>query len=207
MRPPPPRQPHARRLGPIRWTLRRRLPGRTAQAQACDWLVDELETSAPALWRDRYGRPHLDAGPTSSRLDVNWSHSGDHLLIALARQARVGADLERIRPRPRALELAQRFFHPGEHAWLQARPMAEQELAFIRLWCAKEALLKAHGRGIAFGLGRFQIALPDAGPPRLLEADPALGPVAAWRLYELQPRPGYHASLAWCQIDPAPCPR
>ena len=69
-------------------------------------------------------------------------------------------------------------------------------LAFVRLWCAKEAVLKAHGQGIAFGLHRFHVRLAAEGV-RLAWCDPALGRVDDWHLHEWAPRPDYRAALAW----------
>lgn len=188
--------PPAARCGPVRWTQLPHPPGVAAQALARDWLARELEVDRArlSLPRDAHGRPRLDT--SVGGFDVSWSHSGDQLLLALGEGVSVGADLERLRPRPRALELAQRFFAAGETAWLQAQPDADRAAAFVRLWCAKEAVLKAHGRGIAFGLHRFRIGEAE-GTLRLLEADPALGAVGDWQLREFSPRPGYHAALAW----------
>jgi 4'-phosphopantetheinyl transferase len=167
--------------------------GEAAEAQVRAWAAATLGCPPAALQlvRDRHGRPRLNA---PSGLDLNWSHSGDGLLVALGDGIEVGVDLERERPRPRALELAQRFFHPAEAAWLSAQPAAQREPAFLRLWCAKEAVLKAHGRGIAFGLHRF--ALRDAGDGlAIVEGDAELrGP---WSLREWRPQPGYFAALAW----------
>lgn len=149
---------------------------------------------ALALARDVHGRPRL--GGAQARSDVSWSHSGEHLLIALGEDVDVGADVERLRPRPRALELARRFFHPLEADQLAALPAAARELAFTRLWCAKEAVLKAHGRGLAFGLHRLRFEA-RGDMLALAECDPALGPLAAWNLREFAPAAGYRAALAW----------
>ena len=188
--------PPARRIGPIRWVELPHPAGIAAQALAEAWLAGELglAQAALAMARDAHGRPWFGAGVGG--YDVSWSHSGERLLVALGEGVRVGADLERQRPRPRALQLAQRFFDPGETAWLEALPEAERENAFVRLWCAKEAILKAHGRGIAFGLHRFRVGVQD-GVLRLLQADPALGATHEWTLHEFTPLPGYHAALAW----------
>src|SRR3546814_19079607 len=70
--------------------------------------------------------------------------------------------LELLRPRPRALALAERFFVRSETGALLALPAEAREAAFVRLWCAKEAVLKAHGRGLAFGLDRLEFALCGA---------------------------------------------
>lgn len=57
-------------------------------------------------------------------------------------QARIGVDLERIRPRDLAALLPQ-FAHPDEIAWWHAQ--SDPAIAFYRLWTLKEALLKAGG--------------------------------------------------------------
>lgn len=182
-------------IGPIRWIQLAHATGMAAEAAAGAWLTRQLDVDAAplAIRRDEHGRPRLAHG---GGYDISWSHSGEHLLVAAGRGVELGADLERLRPRPRALELADRFFAPAESRWLQAQSAADRDLAFVRLWCAKEAVLKAHGRGIAFGLHRFRVG-EHAGAMRLLEADPALGAVEDWSLHEFEPSPGYRAALAW----------
>lgn len=181
-------------VGPLRCVVCRHRHGAPAQDDALPWLATELNAPALQMARDTFGRPRLPA--TLPGFDASWSHSGDGLLVALGQGVQVGADLERLRPRPRALELAQRFFAPEETRWLAAQPPAARELAFVRLWCAKEAVLKAHGRGIAFGLHRFVIGERD-GRLALLAAAPELGAVADWTLHEFAPSPDYRAALAW----------
>ena len=180
--------------GAPRWTWRDHRRGERAEPLVRAWLAEVLGMAGDAvpLARDARGRPRL-AGELA-RLDVSWSHSGDGLLIALGEGVDVGVDLERARPRPRALELAARFFHPAEHAWLRALPEPERNEGFLRLWCAKEAVLKAHGRGIAFGLDKFGLADLE-GALGMAHAHDALG--GPWSVHEWAPRPGYRAALAW----------
>ncbi len=151
------------------------------------------------LARDARGRPRLHA-PLAQH-DVGWSHSGDALLLALGEHVQLGIDLERIRTRPRALEVAQRFFHPLETQWLQALHDGERDAQFIRLWCAKEALLKAHGHGISFGLEKFAF-VPQGAALRLAASDPQLGD--DWQLREWQPLAGYRAALVWRGLQALP---
>ena len=136
------------RYGPIQVASLPYLPGQRGEPQVRDTLARWLgEPGPPPLARDPSGRPRLLA-PHQDH-DTGWSHSGEQLLLALGRGVTLGVDLERLRPRPRALELADRFFAPGEAGRLQALAPERRELAFLRLWCAKEAVLKAHGGGIA----------------------------------------------------------
>lgn len=180
-----------------RWQWLRWHGQASAESAVRRWLAPQLDCPAHAipLLRDAYGRPRLGAPFDDG--DVGWSHSGEGLLIAYARGWVLGVDLERERPRPRALELARRFFRQSEAAWLAAQSdTAAQASAFLRLWCAKEAVLKAHGRGLAFGLHRLEFAVGENGM-QLMDCDPALGLPAQWRLREWAPQPGYRAALAW----------
>lgn len=182
----------------IAWLPRDRT--RTAQAQAGAWLAETLSCppAQVAFGRDAHGRPHLQ--PPLQTLDCNWSHSGEGLLVAVGDGLRVGIDLEWVRPRPRALALAERFFAPQELQWLRAQPDAERERQFLRLWCAKEAVLKAHGQGLSFGLHRLVFADAD-GTLELHACEDALGPAGAWHVRELAPAPGYLGALAWRARD------
>lgn len=153
-----------------------------------------LSASALPIERDACGRPHL-RGSFENR-DIGWSHSGDALLIALGDAVELGVDVEQLRPRARALEIAQRFFHADEADWLRAQPETERDTGFFRLWCAKEAVLKAHGQGVSFGLDRLVFA-DKAGKLTLDRCDAALGQASDWSLDDWAPKPGYHAALAW----------
>jgi 4'-phosphopantetheinyl transferase len=140
-----------------------------------------------------HGRPSLAAIHHSS-VGFNWSHSGGHALIAVGRRIMPGIDLEQKRPRRRALALAERFFSADEATALAALPEAEQGAAFLELWTAKEAVVKAIGRGIAFGLDRFSV-VREAGQLRLryLQDDDA----DAWQLHRLELADDLVAALAW----------
>ncbi len=187
------------RAGPVRCAWRDYRRGQPAEALVRPWLGTRLDRPADTLdlRRDARGRPSLRlegaAGPAP---DVNWSHSGALLVVALGEGVRVGVDVEWLRPRPQAMALAQRFFTRDEAAALARLPPETADLAFVRLWCAKEAVLKAHGHGLSFGLDRLAF---DARDDRwvLTACDPALGTPADWSLHAFSPRAGYLATLAW----------
>lgn len=187
-------------FGPVQcawWPYRR---GDVTTPRVLDWL-GRLWATAPetlTLSRDAHGRPYLD--DANRHADLNWSHSGDWLIAACADSVRLGVDIEWLRPRPKALALARRFYAAEETAWLQGMaddPVA-MEHAFTRLWCAKEAVLKAHGRGLSFGLEKLRFERDGSGDAmRLVACDPALGTPGDWRLQTWTPVPGYLATLAW----------
>jgi 4'-phosphopantetheinyl transferase len=179
-----------------RWAWHPHRAGVVAETVARAWLGQELDYPAEQLplARDDFGRPRLHA--SLAACDTSWSHSGEGLLVALGRDMDVGIDLERLRPRPRALAVAERYFTAAERDWLQLQRPDLRDESFLRLWCAKEAVLKAHGRGLVFGLDKLAFAQVD-GALVLVACDPALGTPADWQLREFIPRPGYRAALAW----------
>lgn len=140
-----------------------------------------------------HGRPQLGPAQACS-LDFNWSHSGDRALVALGRGVAPGIDIERRRARPRALALASRYFDPAEAAWLATQPPELRDEAFLALWTAKEAVLKALGRGLAFGLDRLHVEVA-AGAPRLRRLEGER--IDAWQLQALDAGPAYRGALAW----------
>lgn len=173
------------------------VPGRRGEPQAREVLGTEFQMPPAALplTRDERGRPWLYG--ELAQWGTGWSHSGGWLLVALGRQVRLGVDLEQLRPRPRMLDVVRRFFHPDEVRWLSALDEAARQHWFFRVWCAKEALLKAHGHGISFGLEKLAFAVGDDGALRLAWCDPALGQAARWQLHEWQASADFRAALAW----------
>lgn len=156
--------------------------------------------SSVALCDETRGKPrlaHPRRGVGAQALEFNWSHSGDYALIALTRGFELGVDIERFGKNLRALEIARRFFDGSEADALAALDPDEREQAFIGLWCAKEAVLKAVGKGLSFGLDRLVFAHGDGVDWRLVRADPMLGDVTAWRLSSFGAAPGYRGALAW----------
>ncbi len=100
-----------------------------------------------SLDRTASGKPYWRDPPLP--LQFNLSHSRERVLVGLMWQARIGVDLEWIRPVPRWQRIARRYFSAAEQARLLACPPAERERVFLELWTQKEALLKAMGVGLA----------------------------------------------------------
>lgn len=152
-----------------------------------------IEAADVRLMEAEHGRPALDANHGEA-LDFNWSHSGEHALVALARGITVGIDLEHRRKRANALAIARRFFTAGEADWLGTLDDEAQRTAFLELWTAREAVLKALGRGLAFGLDRLSFRRDANGLVlQQLEGDDP----AAWHLSSLDIGTDVLAALAW----------
>ncbi|WP_257389431.1 4'-phosphopantetheinyl transferase family protein, partial [Tahibacter caeni] len=150
------------------------------------------ELGAGALQTGAHGKPALADGAFA----FNLSHSGAAAVLAIARGVELGVDLEtpgRLRP---FVALARRYFRPAEARAVAEAAEVARELLFLRLWTAKEAVLKALGRGLAFGLDRLEFDL-SAPPIRLAWIAGDGGDAAGWQVRALPvaaPRLGH---LAW----------
>jgi 4'-phosphopantetheinyl transferase len=143
-----------------------------------------------------HGKPRL--APPFGHVGFSWSHSGDEALLAVGvGLPELGVDLERHRPRRSALELARRFFAPAEADALAAMAGAAQLAGFLALWTAKEAVLKAHGGGLVYGLHRVAFTLGRHGEVRPDRFDGEIGPVHRWQVTPLDLGADRFAHVAW----------
>lgn len=147
------------------------------------------------LHDDRHGRPAL-AEP-DAWLHFNWSHSGSVAVVALARDLpTLGVDVEVLRERARAGDLARRYFAADEATQLAALDAGERARGFLRLWTAKEAVLKGLGRGLAYGLDRIVFDIGGDEPvPRRFEGE--VGAASTWQVRECPCGEDVVVSLAW----------
>jgi 4'-phosphopantetheinyl transferase len=150
---------------------------------------------APEIARSERGKPYA---PSLAGIDFNLSHARDHVLIAIARQQPLGVDLERIDRRIKIEDLARRYFSSAEADALETLPAELRRAAFLRLWTCKEAVLKALGAGLSFGLEKVSFDLDAGGMTTALsDIAPEAGPREEWRIARLEPAPGFLGALAW----------
>jgi 4'-phosphopantetheinyl transferase len=142
--------------------------------------------------RDGFGKPRV----VDSTLEFNLSHCESSALVAVGRGTALGIDLEKLRRDRPVLALAQRFFAASEAAALDALPAQRRQRAFLELWSCKEALLKALGRGLAFGLERIVFELDRNGSVRGLVHVDGDAP-SEWQVIGLAPAANCCGALAW----------
>jgi 4'-phosphopantetheinyl transferase len=170
--------------------------GAAAQAALTGFLCGYADcVQAPLIERGVHGKPFAPALPD---LHFNLSHAGPHLLLAFARGQALGVDLERLDRRLSIEGIAGRFFAAREAQALAVLPAARQRDTFLRLWTHKEAVLKAIGRGLNFGLDRVEFALDQDGEVgALLQVAEEAGTAPEWIVRRIDPAPGLLGALAW----------
>ncbi|MEO8011064.1 MAG: 4'-phosphopantetheinyl transferase superfamily protein [Dokdonella sp.] len=167
-----------------------------------------------ALARTEFGKPYaIQPGYPQ----FNLSHGGQRIALAFARDHAIGVDVEAVQRRHSSLDLAERFFATEEAQALAALAPPERQQAFVNLWTCKEAVLKALGRGIAFGLDRLRFTFDGVTPLELVEIAAEGGVCAQWNVHRFDAGAGHAGALAWhgkplrvrafkCVLDAAPMP-
>ena len=98
------------------------------------------------------GKPTVQDAPF-----FNLSHSGNFVMLAVS-DTPVGCDIEQLH---KAI-LTHHVFHPNELTKLSSVPEGEtRNREFLRLWTAKEALLKAIGTGIDANANTYDLSSSD----------------------------------------------
>ncbi|WP_349358778.1 4'-phosphopantetheinyl transferase superfamily protein [Stappia sp.] len=164
---------------------------------------------APDRWRfdaGSHGKPRL-AG-SGVPLAFNLSHARGLIALAVARSETLaapdllGVDVEATGRRT-SLDIAKRFFAPGEVRDLAALPVGLHRARFFALWTLKESYIKARGLGLAIPLDGFAFSFPGTdGIGFRPDADAAV-PAGSWRFAQATVGSG-HALAVGCAAPVPP---
>jgi len=140
-----------------------------------------------------YGKPYLKNYPA---IQFNIAHSEEMVIIALNYEDWIGVDIEYIERKIDVDNVAKRFFNEKEYSRLMSINEIEKRKLFFYQWTAKEAFVKAIGRGLAFDLANVEISLNVKKGPRIATLQDAGESPENWTLYSLDRIPQYTAVLA-----------
>ncbi len=114
-----------------------------AESRKKQWLAyrilikDLLRPDDFPVEYNEHGKPFL----AGSDYHISVTHTEDLAAVIISRHARVGIDIEKIKPR--ILKVKDKFLSPAELAMVGK----ERELEQLTLaWCAKESLYKLYGK-------------------------------------------------------------
>jgi 4'-phosphopantetheinyl transferase len=130
-----------------------------------------LPAAALRFETDALGKPRLaQAGAPA----FNLSHARGMALVAVSGGAAVGVDVEPVHGLRDVLALAHRFLTPTEAAVVEASAPEGRDLAFLRAWTRKEAVLKASGHGLSVETSAIETgAGPADGLVAIVDAEGA----------------------------------
>ena len=123
-------------------------------------LMHGLEQAglSPSLLRQmqysEYQRPELP----QAGIDFNITHSGPLVACAIAKEQKIGIDVED--PRSIDFEDFRSIWRPDE--WAQIQDPDKGQANFYHLWTCKEAVIKADGKGMSIPLKDIRIGKGEA---------------------------------------------
>ncbi|VDL85205.1 unnamed protein product [Schistocephalus solidus] len=164
------------------------------------FLLDPVDVS---IERTAEGRPHL---PSQPGFDFNVSHNGDYTVLAACTHGRVGVDVMRVELPPfgtsalKFLLKMKNIFAASEWNFLMSGVSDTDKMQrFFRLWCLKEAYVKALGVGLSMDLQTVEFQVSNATPICIC-ADPA-----RWTFEEHILGPNHTLAIAWNISGPQVC--
>ena len=115
------------------------------------------ENESLAFGAAKHGKPFALINGLPASISFNVSHSGSHGLVAVAPKGRLGVDVEERAPRRNLKNLIEGVFSPRERAELESLHGCQKLHAFFRFWTIKEALVKAHGKGLSMKVAELEV--------------------------------------------------
>jgi phosphopantetheinyl transferase len=146
--------------------------------------------------REPSGRPFFANKEIHDRdIDFSISHSGDLVVVSLARgkNLRTGCDVELVRPRTRAREIAKDFFTAPEIEYIESEGRFDEN-RFYEIWTLKECFLKLRGLSI-FDMAGVPSFISGDGLYRFVFDAEIFSPLS-FSLYELSGRGRYILAVA-----------
>lgn len=109
----------------------------------------DLEPNSISFEYNPYGKPEVSKDLNINNIKFNVSHSGDYCIIAISKHYEIGVDIEEIKPLEDFRSIAERFYSSKEVKSI--KNMND----FYTIWAQKEAVIKASGKGLSFGLDHW----------------------------------------------------
>jgi len=147
------------------WQLGRAAAKRLLAEEGPELGVGSLRPQAIWIHRTSSGWPQVrDAAGRELPISLTIAHSGQAALAAACTEerGRLGIDLERVAPRPRAF--LEDFYTPAEQEALDAVPDAQRDCMATLYWVIKEAVLKARLTGLTEDAKTVEVLSIQADP-------------------------------------------
>ncbi|MDJ0649274.1 MAG: 4'-phosphopantetheinyl transferase superfamily protein [Xenococcaceae cyanobacterium MO_188.B19] len=169
-----------------------------ARAILRELLAGYLQTSAEQIsfTYNPQGKPELASSFNNIDLQFNISHSEDLALYSFNYQQQIGIDLEYLRENVDYASIAKRFFCDTEFQLISSCIAEKQQQRFYQLWTAKEAYLKAIGKGLGGGLETSEIKLDQEDNIYLHSISNKPETASDWSLYNFIPETNFVATIA-----------
>ena len=168
-----------------------------ARLRHCLAIATGTGASQLEIAADDSGKPFLVENGHLSEIQFNVSHSQSLALIAVTRGQAIGIDVESLEKNVQHLRLAEHYFSDQEKKSLAALANGQVAASFFACWTRKEAVLKAIGTGIAYGLDSFDVATTPETRHCQTELQAEDGSIDRWWIETLPCGQGFAGALAY----------
>jgi phosphopantetheinyl transferase len=122
--------------------------------QACTESALNMTSDRFSLSFPKFSRPEFRSDFNEADISLSLSHSGGWVAVAVGTNCVIGLDiLDATRPKGN-FSIADHYFHNNEKKLLANLQEADRRVAFQKLWCAKEAMVKVKGCDLSDCLGQ-----------------------------------------------------
>ena len=160
------------------------------------WLAEELDMRPEKIRMECTPQGKLFIVPEGGALsiaDFSISSSSESMGMAIHRTGRIGVDIEHGRTEQDVTAMLESICSPEESRILRHLPPTTKEHAFLQLWTAKEAYLKAVGTGLLRSPDSVTVQWDTTGSTPEIEQRSLRG----WRLNPAVLPCGCHVCTCW----------
>jgi 4'-phosphopantetheinyl transferase len=149
-----------------------------------------------AFSTNAYGRPEIvNPQARDACLSFNISHTHSLIVMGVSKRRALGVDVENVRAREAAIDVADRYFAPQEVAVLNAAPQDQRQYRFFEYWTFKESYIKARGMGLSLPLDKFSFHYPDDHAVEIAIHPELADDSVRWQFWQFRPTPEYLVAI------------
>ncbi len=152
-----------------------------------------IKASKIKMLTNPQGKPFLKE---SSNLRFNLSHSENYAVLAVTKIYPIGIDLEFTHAIKEMNTLVMQYFSTNEIEQYRSLPEDLQIKGFFNGWTAKEAFVKALGKGFSLPLNQFSLSLIPDKPVVLITSNLDSISQRQWTFFRLEPINGSICTVA-----------
>jgi len=142
------------------------------------------------------GKPFVKNPVAQARWGFSISHAGDKILIGVSLNREIGVDIEVVAQRQNIDHVLQSLFSPLDYEWVDSGDESKRLERFYKIWCRREATLKAYGKGARYPTRNIDWHLVPMSPASLPDDPLSLGIRGRVYMMDLDVFPRCVASLA-----------
>ena len=143
---------------------------------------------------NEFGKPFVSPDSNGNNLFFNLSHSYNYVVYVFTRNMPIGIDVEKVKELADMEGVVDLCFSESEKKWFSKVSSDKKEEIFYKIWTAKEAYIKAIGKGFSFSPKRISLGQQIENRLFVKEIE-GNGDNNLWKLITFNPYPDFISSI------------